>query len=906
MIPARGGAVMLALVAEVAWATDTADTGDTDAGADPDAGGMRTWLLSQRSPGGVPRGHEIAAATDAFLALPPLLPDDASTWVAIGPAPLRTDTGFAPMPKAGPAAGRASAMAFDPTDPDVMYAGFAIGGVWKTTDGAATWSHIGDAIPSGAIGSIAVDPEDPATVWVGTGEDALWAGNGGRGLFVSHDAGASFTHVGDDRWDEDAISRIVIDDATGDVYVGVAFGIHGWDGFCEVDSNGGSDHGLFVTSDEGATFTRLHGGDVTDFDIDEATTPRTFFVGDYDTGIWRSTDDGAHWTQPTGLPARPQNLQIGLSGDPSLIYAAGGVSYSKGGAFRSFDGGRSFEAIPGAPDYGYDQCYFQNAVTVDPADPGVLYLGGGLCAVWKLDDAGGPAPVVTTDSCARNWWQSKVHPDVHDLVFDGTGALWSLNDGGLAVSTDGATTWTRPVDGISAIQMYGVCVDPNDPIATYAGAQDNGTMRRTADGWEGVTTGDGGPCAVDSGDGRVVLVSAQYAAITRSDRKFDGGQYAYTFDAEGTRAPFIAPLVADPSTHHRFYVGTYRLLRSDDGGRTWDAISDDLTAGTGQPACFGEGGRQDDVLSAIAVAPSDANTLYTGSEAGEIAYSHDGGATWTHTGRAGVLPPRWVTSLAVDAVDANVVYAGFSAYDADTPDAPGHVFRSDDGGVTWVALAIPVDLPVDSLAAHPIGAGVVYAGTDAGVLVSADRGATWDRLGTGLPPVPAYSLAFRDVTASVVVGTYGRGAWEMALGTGDVAVEPSAVTLNARKKEASDVAHVAVRNLEGTGSMPSFTVSSPDAWLAITPTEGVAAGLAPVDLAVSADPQLHRGEQDGTIVITVDNGQSFTVPVHLIVKHRGCGCDDSGGVGGWLGVLVGLVGVIGKRRGQRVGSVAAA
>lgn len=649
---------MLALAAEIAWA---GDTGDTDGGADPDGGGgKREWLLRQRSPGGVPRGRSMAVATDAFLALPPLLPDEPAGWVSIGPAPLRSDQGLAPMPHAGPFAGRASAIAFDATDPDVMYAGFAIGGVWKTTDGAATWRHIGDDIPSGAIGSIAVDPEDPATVWVGTGEDALWAGAGGRGLFVSHDAGATFAHVGGDRWDEDAISRLVIDPLTGDLYVGVAFAIHGWDGFCETSFQTTSDHGLFVTSDGGATFSRVRGGDVTDFDLDRATDPPMMFLGDYDSGVWRSIDGGHTWAQPAGLPVRAVNLHVGVSTDPNLVYVGGGVNGAKAGVWRSIDGGQSFTAVPDAPDYCYDQCYFQNAVTVDPDEPGTVYLGGGICAVWKIDDAAGVAPIVSTDACARSWWLADVHPDTHDLVFDGTGSLWAVNDGGLAVSTDRAATWTRPVDGVSAIQMYGVCVDPADPEATYAGAQDNGTMRRATDGWDSVTTGDGGPCAVDAGDPSVVLVSTQYASIARSTRKFDGGDYRYTFDASGQRAPFIAPLVADPGTAHRFYVGTYRLLRSDDGGQTWAAISDDLTAGEGQPTCFGEAwGGADDVLSAIAVAPSDANTVYTGSEVGEIAYTHDGGATWTHIGREGVLPPRWVTSLAVDAVDADVVYAGF-------------------------------------------------------------------------------------------------------------------------------------------------------------------------------------------------------------------------------------------------------
>jgi hypothetical protein len=898
---------MLFAVAESAFAQEDPDE---DPGAEAqEEREAREWLRRQRFPTGAPHGRAVLDAIDAWDALPPRLPDDPTGWVSTGPAPLATDVGGAPLPNAGPNSGRASAIAFDPTDPDVIYAAFGLGGVWKSTDAGASWMPIGDDLPTQSIGELLVDPRDPQTLWVGTGEDALWMGEGGRGLFVSHDGGGSFAHVGDDRWDGDAISRLLID-GEGRLYVGVAFGVHGKDGFCETSWADDGDHGLFRSTDDGAHFTRLREGDITDLAIDESVAPPLLILGDYDTGVWRSADDGASWVTPDGLPEVPWNLHVAIApSDPLVVYAAGGVSGNRAGAFVSLDGGLTFAAIPGAPDYCYGQCYYQNAVAVDPIDPSRVFLGGGLCAVWRIDDATGETPIVDDVACQQNWTRSEVHPDTHDLVFDPSGALWAVEDGGLAVSSDGGTHWDQPLDGVATIQLYGICVDPADPVAAYAGAQDNGTMRQTADGWEGVTTGDGGPCAVSSGDPSTVIVSTQYASILRSGRSFSGGTPLWTFYTDctngpgcGDRAGFIAPLANHPGVTGRFYVGTYRLWASDDGAETWTPLSGDLTGGERSVTCFGAYGYPwDDVLTAIAASPSDPDTVYTGSEGGVLSSTHDHGDHWTTVGAIGRLPARWVTSLAVDAVDPDVAYAGFSAFDEDTPDAPGHVFKTTDGGFEWESLDLPLDVPVDALLAHPTAPGIVYAGTDLGLLISTDAGSTWSPLGEGLPRVPIYDLDWRDVGPTLVAGTYGRGAWELPLGVGHLEVSPAAIVLTAERDRPVDGAYFEVTNSDATGNVIPFDVTVDADWLALTADHAAAAGERPVRIAVLPEPQAEEGGYDAVIHVTGANGDAADIPVHLDVGKRGCGCDQSGGAGGIFGSTIGF-GLLALRRRRRLSS----
>ena len=363
--------------------------------------------------------------------------------------------------------------------------------------------------------------------------------------------------------------------------------------------------------------------------------------------------------------------------------------------------------------------------------------------------------------------------------------LYAATDGGIARTVDSGLTWERLNSGVSTIQFYAVCVDPNDPDAVYGGAQDNGSsMRVGTDTWRGIISGDGGYCAVNIGDSNNVLTTDTAGTVVLTqDRYATAPTYPFATDPSfcvpnapgcGDRASFIAPLVADPNTADTFYIGTYRVYRSIDKGETWAAISGDVTAGSGSVQCVSTAfPSEDDTLTAIAVARKHSEIIYTGSASGTVSRTLDGGKSWKVVSKK-PLPSRWISDVTIDPRDPRVVYAAFSGSSmGSTPGEPGHVFPLDRcRGDLGEPRAFPADVPVDSLVAHPVARrDILYAGgTDLGALESAsDAGKSWQVLGDGLPDVPVYSLRFHEGATRLIAGTHGRSAF----GPWTSAMEPS-------------------------------------------------------------------------------------------------------------------------------------
>ncbi len=812
----------------------------------------------------------------------------APDWKFLGPAPLDVSQGPLETPNMGPTAGRASALAVDPTDPNVLYAGFAQGGVWKSIDDGTSWKPIFDGMKTLAIGSVTIDPSNHDAIWIGTGEAAPYAGRAGLGLFVSTDGGATFGQRGGNLFDDKAIAKIRFDGP--DVYLAVTFSGMGRGEPCTNTYGDAAGQGLYRTSDLGQTFTLVKAGAMTDIEIDASVTPHRLFVSDYDAGAFKSDDGGATWQALTGLPAAPSAKRIELTiseANPAYVYAGLQVG-NAARVYVSKDHGATFVEIAGAPNYCESQCYYDNAVLVDPTNPDKLYLGGALCGMWGSTNATAAAPTWTNLSTLNNdcgvddasWYLGYVHVDIHSLTLDPSNpaTIYASTDGGLARSKDSGATWERLNAGIGTLQLYGVCVDPNDASVIYGGSQDNGVMK-SAQGsltWRGLSSGDGGPCAVDAGDSKIVLTTIAGGSVFRSTNAFASVPFSPVFSADpvsctaepgcGDRSAFIAPLIGDPSRPHTFYVGTQRLWKSSEGGtqKSWKAVSPDLTAGAGNLTCstsaFGQG---NDVLSAIAVSRTEEGTLYTGSQAGVLQRTTDGGATWTRISKA-PLPERYVSGLAVDPLDSKRIYAAFSGFSSDTSATPGHVFRSADGGDTWILADTPGDEPIDSLLAHPFGPGLVYAGTESGVLASLDAGATWQPLGDGLPHSAVYSLAFQEKASTLVVGTHGRSIWSLTFASGELQAAPESLAFTATFGGADPAPQTVVaHDTEQLGSTQSFTANADVDWITGFPVSGGAAGGQGTPIAVTVSiAGLEVGGYDGTVVLTGPD-KNVVIPVHL-------------------------------------------
>jgi MYXO-CTERM domain-containing protein len=848
--------------------------------------------------------------------LPPGPPSDPAkaAWDFLGPAPLDVTKGPYATQNMSPTGGRTSAIAVDPSNSSIVYVGTAMGGVWKTSDNGKSWKPLMDDQPSLAVGSIAIDPASPSTIYVGTGEPAYRAGYGGRGLFKSTDGGSTWSKIGGDGFDELTIGRLILDG--GDIYLAASFGNAGRGETCTSVYSGAQGQGAYKSTDGGKTFTLLREGKTVDLEVDASVTPRRLYLSDYDTGVHRSVDGGKTWTDPTGIKAFPYGrAEIAVTpADPSVVYVGQGDG-EKAHVYRSSDAGQSFTEIDGAPDYCYSQCDYDNSVIADPTDASTVWLGGGLCAIYKTttglaaqtDWVNVSLPGNDCGASFQSWYKGYVHPDVHAMGFDpkNPGIVYTATDGGLARTKDAGATWERLNEGVGTVQLYGLCVDGTNPDIVYGGAQDNGSFVRTttAGAWKGVLTGDGGPCAVDSGDPNTVLMTGEGGSIIRSTDGFKKLTPKFVFEPDDPnckvgsdpgcqdRTGFIAPIASDPSTKGTFYMGTYRIWQSKEGGteESWKAISKDLTGGAGSVTCVsGKGGKGDDVLSTITVAPSSPATIYTGSQGGVVSVTADGGATWTNISKA-PLPKRWVSGIAVDPVNADTVYVAFSGFDTSTPTTPGHLFVSTDRGGSWTRLDTGVDAPIDSLVAHPVAQGLLYAGTDLGAMVSADGGKTFAVLGDSLPNVAVYSLAFQRGSSSLFAGTFGRSAWRMTFTAGALSASPTSLTFSHQRGTAEPMPQmVTIVNEEIYGSIADITVASDSPWLTATTDRTALAGKTGAVVTALITPNTPVGEYDGKITVTpAKSGSPLVVPIHLSVKFAptpapppekdgGCGCHAAG------------------------------
>jgi photosystem II stability/assembly factor-like uncharacterized protein len=644
---------------------------------------------------------------------------------------------------------RVTDLAIHPTDADVVYAGIATGGVLKTLDGGATWAPIFDDGEVLTVGDLALDPQDPQTIYVGTGEaNAASLSFFGKGLYRSDDGGVTWEHLGLE--ETLYIARVLVDPTDGDRILVAATGrLFGTD----------QNRGVFRSLDRGATWERAFA--LTDSTactdlVMHPTNPDILYAamwervrgltyrrsGGESSGIWRSLDGGDTWSELTvGLPAGPDVGRIGLTicrEQPDVLYAC----YTDGdagflGVYRSTDGGDSWS---GTNDWNMSGIYstfgwYFGQIRVDPTDPDNVFVLG--------------VPQYRSTNGGQSWSEngSNMHVDHHALEFAPSQPtrVYNGNDGGLYRSDDSGATWTKLFDQPTN-QFYAIEIDPQLPDRIYGGTQDNGTLRTFGgvSAWERIFGGDGFTVIVDPTDSDVIYVEYQYGNLFKST---DGG---FWFDEalEGIdpsdRTNWHTPVVMDPTDPQRLYYGSQRVYRSTDGAGFWQPISGDLTDGD-QGANFG-------TITTIAVAPSAPSRLYAGTDDGNVwAYSPLSG--WRDISAG--LPKRWVTEVAVDPQDPTTVYVTLSGLRWDEPIS--HVWRSVDGGTTWqdIAAGLP-EAPVNAIEVDPDLPQTLYVGTDVGVYYTPDLGATWLPLGTGLPRAPVLDLDFHQPTRMLAAGTYGR------------------------------------------------------------------------------------------------------------------------------------------------------
>lgn len=667
----------------------------------------------------------------------------ANGWTSIGPQPTDPGTVFV-------TAGRVNTIAIDPTDSNTLYIGAAEGGVWKSTNGGASWNPLTDGQPSLANGAIALDPSNPQTVYVGTGEENFAIDSYyGAGILKSTNGGASWKNI-------------------------VGPFLHAYIGGIAVSPTNtqvllvSSDMGIWRSSDGAATWSQVLNGtgtavlfDPTNGDIAYAALGAPF--GGFNNGVYKSTDGGKTWQGiRSGLPStRVGRISLAIAPTtPATLYGAL-HDYATGSLidiFKTNNGGNNWSPTH-APDIcaATGQCWYDMTLRVSPTDSNIVFAGG-QTSIIRTRDGGGTWEQLYFVGPNQ---QQFIHPDYHDLQFtaDG-GALFIANDGGMYTTTDIANegvNWTELNDTLSITQFYpGVAIHPTDISTALAGTQDNSLqLYQGGQGWAAVNCGDGGYSAISA----IVPLTVYTACVSGDtvDRSNDGAnswiRSQYGINPKD-RAQFVPPMVIDPSNSQTLYFGTYRVWQTRDAAGQWLAISPDLTGGRGA------------TIQAIGVAASDPNAVYAGTSDGKVQVTLNAlagpNATWID--RSGGLPQRAVTSMAVDPVDAGTAYVTYSGFIDSTRKPSAHVFRTTNSGATWSDISgnLP-DVPVNSLAVDPDLPETLYIGTDAGVMVTTNGGATWSSLGKGLPKVVVMQVVLHRPSRTLRAATHGRGVWDILI-----------------------------------------------------------------------------------------------------------------------------------------------
>ena len=721
----------------------------------------------------------VLATANAAQASPSITPaqlQGALSWTNIGPL----------------IGGRSIAASGSAARPNEYYFGATGGGVWKTTDGGNNWNPVSDpSLTSSSVGAIAVCPANPDVVYAGTGEVDLRTNTvEGDGMYKTTDGGETWTHIG--LVNSQVISRIGVD--PGDcnhVYVaalGHPFGPN-------------AERGVFRTSDGGNTWTKaLFVDDTTgaaDVELDPANpqvvyasmwhvnrTPWSLTSGGPGDGLWKSTDGGDHWTNLSGnpgLPAAPLG-RIGVNVspvNPNRVWAIVEANVGQGGGvFVSDNGGATWQLTTTDPTLSQRPFYFFH-IFADPKDINTVYVTS--LSMWKSTDGG------KTFTRIRG-----SHGDKHDLWIDPANPqrMIQADDGGGAVSTNGGQTWTA--EDYSTAQDYHVittndvpylvCGEQQDSSGSCVPSNGNGSQRFNPGG------GEGGQCAVDQRHSEISHGGILYCGERRGIENLDVFNATYGVQTNRQvrkigiwpddpvghpardskeRQEWSAPVITSPADPDAVYTASQHVFRSTNGGHSWQQLSPDLTRN--DPSTMGDSGGPINpdqssgeyfgTVYTVAPSPVNKRVIWAGSDDGLVHVTRNNGNTWTDVTPPGL--PHFIRMALIDASPYDPGTAYLAAENHRQDDFQPYLFRTTDYGQHWTKITTGIaanDFPW-VIRQDPVEPDLLYAGTNNGIYFSLDNGAHWQPLSLNLPDTPVTDIVTHG--DDLVVSTFGRGFWVM-------------------------------------------------------------------------------------------------------------------------------------------------
>ena len=687
-----------------------------------------------------------------------------------------------------PRGGRVLAAVGHPSEVATFYFGGCAGGVWKTTDAGTYWENISDGFfGSAAVGAIAIAESDPNVIYVGTGEstirlDVSW----GDGVYKSTDGGKSWTNVG--LAETKHISKIRIHPHNPDIVYVAALG-HAF--------GNNPERGIFRTTDGGKTWQQVlfksERAGAADLALD-VTNPRILYASFYqvyrnfwelnsggpDSGLWKSSDGGETWVDISANKGLPNGTigKIGVTvspANPNRVWAIIEAEGDKAGVYRSDNGGKSWEQVSSNRELIQRPWYYCH-IFADPQDADTVYINN--LKMWKSTDGGKNYSEITTP-----------HGDNHDLWIDPNNPKRMINgnDGGACVTLNGGASWSTIYNQLTA-QFYRIDIDNRFPYYVYGTQQDNSSIAVPSATEQGAIpwgdcypagTGESGFIAVKPDDANIVYVGAvgsspggggalqRYDHRTKQIRLVTVWPESYFGEGVGAfayRFPWTFPISFSPHDSNVLYSTGNHLFRTLDEGSSWQVISPDLTRNdpeklraSGGLTLDTSGAEHYCTLSSFVESPHKAGLFWAGSDDGLLHISQDGGATWQNITPSDLPAWSYVHCIELSAHAAGTAYVAVTRYKLD--EYRPWLYKTSDYGASWqrIDASFPQDEVSRVIREDATVAGLLFVGTETGIFVSFNDGASWQRLHSNLPVVPVYDLKIKG--NDLVIGTHGRSFW---------------------------------------------------------------------------------------------------------------------------------------------------
>ena len=688
----------------------------------------------------------------------------------------------------GGMSGRITAIDVVLSDTDVMYAGTASGGLWKSSSAGITWEPIFDNQITASIGAVAVQQSNPDVIWVGTGEgNPRNSLNGGYGVFKSIDGGKSWKSMGLEKTRH--IERVLIDPSNPNVvYVGAIgspWGEHAERGVYKTTNGGKSWRKiLFVNNKTGIGDLVMDPENPNKLIAamwEHKRDPWFFKSGGPGSGLYISYDGGENWSKRTekdGLP-KGELGRIGIAiakNKTNIIYAL--IESKKNALYKSEDGGFKWKKINDKRGIGNRPFYYSD-IEVDPENENRVYS---IFTYVNVSQDGGKnfsqlMPAYGVDNGVHPdhhaWW---IHPEDGSFMIDG-------NDGGLNITRDGGKTW-RFVGNIPVAQFYHISVDNEFPYNVYGGMQDNGSWRGPSyvwktqgirnSYWQEIAFGDGFDVVPDLDDSRYGYAMSQQGYVSRYDW-ITGNNYivrpTHVDPKINLRFNWNAAIGQDPFDNSTVYFGSQFVHKSTDKGLTWNTISPDLTTNDPEKQKQSEsGGLTLDATGAenhctlLVIEPSsiEKDMLWVASDDGRVHFTTDGGINWTDVSKniKGLPKGSWITQI--KASNKNKGEALLVANDYRRFNYTPYAYRTKNYGKNWERIVDENDVKnfTNSIVEDPVNSNLLFLGTDDGLYISLDAGKKWEKFESKIfPTVPVKDLIIHPRENDLIIGTFGRAAW---------------------------------------------------------------------------------------------------------------------------------------------------